>query len=1349
MGVPKFFRWLVERYPLIMHGIPSSTARAPVEFDNLFIDLNGVLHTCFKKDMDDSQESVAASRSGEISGANSAADSGAPKNTASASATVCDERRTVLVMQYIEQLFRIAAPKRLLFIAVDGVAPRAKMNQQRARRFTSAKEAKKQASMLNKPISGFDSNCITPGTEFMVSLTSHLKFFIQKMQTEHHSWGKVKIIFSGQEVPGEGEHKIMDYIRQMKNTPDWDPNQSHCIYGLDADLFLLGLVTHEPHTSILREEVLLRDSRKQAKGQPQQFQLVHLSLLREYIDLEYRSLKLPFPYNLERIIDDFSLFVCFVGNDFLPNLPGIDIAVGTLDRLISIYKEVLPSLEGYIVDGASINKNRLAQFFEQVAQIEFEKLGDSFLGVGQLFEPDPPSPTSTEGVLLKGADKALTLSDSESERETIQNNPSPQEEAYFYTSPALHPTIFSPPLPEEESHLLDKHCKASYYRRFFDLAMTETEALLNIQHAYISGLFWVMQYYHTGCSSWSWFYPYHYSPLASDLCQLTTYNVSFEVGAPLLPLYQLLAVLPPDSCQLVPEGLRRLMIDPSSPIIDFYPKDFEVDMEEKFKDWEAVVLLPFIDEKRLLSAIQQKGGELSAIEKERNKYGETLIYSSSPSNRSFLKSTVPSLLSDIPWCTSQGHAFTLPHAPNARFSLHPLTKLGILAPPTVPTLHTLPIESAILRYVHVHLFLSGPSKHETLLLTLANHVHTTEEALSSLLRSGGVVFHSWPYLWEGKVGMLSDISGSVRLQSPQGASQPNLSQMPPSDQLAKIPHTQPGLEWWVKEIDWQRKEHRVKKGIEIGDHCVLVQVFPLESVAMGANNTPTPWYSETATLYPFHLLSCATDRGLTSVKLPAEKVVEEQFPIGSPLLYVDFKYPFAPGTVYLHQTNNRLQICITPLPPQPSLSHVISSEDKLWLPFADTASAINCSPTVLAKISANVFFDPGRRNLGLTMRRPSANLQLHSYCRKLGRGWEFSMEAVTALKEYKTRFPQVWDAVERDPERKRYHVLSLVGSAKPTPANDIALSVDWTIPRSSKPKDSPLSETDQSESELDIITSTPPHRTPEQGTSNDSVPLSSPVPASPKLNPQNSAPAEASPSTPPSSDTDIPSEMKPTNFSDNHEWLRKLEWKAKHLCDEITAWIQSQPLSGASLVPCGSDSAPAPSIKPIEQAGAAFAAALRASESRLLNLVPTHLCLQQAQNASFPVAMLGAGTAHPRPGSRVANLLDSHVPFGRTGTLVGVRGYVCDVILDEPVLTGTTLGGVCAPFRGYTVDSRHLLFLPSGKVSGTQQGIAAAINNILKWKTPSGMPTPGQHEGAAAYMHPHSDTDTDTDPGLS
>jgi 5'-3' exoribonuclease 1 len=113
------------------------------------------------------------------------------------------------------------------------------------------------------------------------------------------------------------------------------------------------------------------------------FFLLHLCLLREYLDLEFRSIAacLPFPYSLEHIIDDFVLLAVFVGNDFLPHLPDLHIHENALERLFDIYKRVLPTADGYINNSGVIDVKGLQKVLNGLKETEVEvfykEIGDS------------------------------------------------------------------------------------------------------------------------------------------------------------------------------------------------------------------------------------------------------------------------------------------------------------------------------------------------------------------------------------------------------------------------------------------------------------------------------------------------------------------------------------------------------------------------------------------------------------------------------------------------------------------------------------------------------------------------------------------------------------------------------------------------------------------------------------------------------------------------------------------------------------------------------------------------------------------------------------------------------------
>jgi 5'-3' exoribonuclease 1 len=552
-----------ERYPAISQLIAEN--RIP-EFDNLYLDMNGIIHNCTHKDSDD------------------------------ATFRMTEEQMFISIFNYIEHLFGKIKPKKLFFMAIDGVAPRAKMNQQRARRFRTAldvENAREKAIREGKEMpkeEAFDSNCITPGTEFMAKLTQQLKYFINKKVSEDADWQGVEVVLSGHEVPGEGEHKIMEYIRLAKAQTDYDANVRHCLYGLDADLIMLGLLSHDPHFCLLREEVTFgRQSKVKSKElEHQNFYLMHLCIVREYLELEFQELKEPgalgFPFDLERVIDDFILMAFFVGNDFLPNLPNLHINEGALALMFKIYKAVLPKVGGYINESGIINMDRLAALLEELSHVEYrffesensdakwfkgkqmakvdvmekgKKPGKLVMSTPQkevwklvkayvtklpnnALDLPPTLPAKDRKFVEELADslhlqwktvedesgnRHLQLSspeklelDSDGEEEQDEESQLAILRVIKQYDSAKVVDVSAEEVQEEMDRKYEEkfqEWKDNYYKGKFEWDRQNETELTKLAENYVQGLQWVLHYYYRGVVSWPWYYAYHYSPMIS------------------------------------------------------------------------------------------------------------------------------------------------------------------------------------------------------------------------------------------------------------------------------------------------------------------------------------------------------------------------------------------------------------------------------------------------------------------------------------------------------------------------------------------------------------------------------------------------------------------------------------------------------------------------------------------------------------------------------------------------------------------------------------------------------------------------------------------------------------------
>ncbi|XVE56144.1 hypothetical protein DITRI_Ditri03aG0214200 [Diplodiscus trichospermus] len=593
------------------------------------------------------------------------------------------------------------------------------MNQQRSRRFRAAKDAADAAAeeaRLREEFERegrrlppkeesqlFDSNVITPGTPFMAVLSIALQYYIHLRLNYDPGWKNIKVILSDANVPGEGEHKIMSYIRLQRNLPGFNPNTRHCLYGLDADLIMLALATHEVHFSILREIVFTpgqdkcflcgqmghiaancEGKAKRKSGECDEkgdgkavakkpYQFLNIWTLREYLEYEMRIPNPPFEIDLERIVDDFIFMCFFVGNDFLPHMPTLEIREGAINLLMAIYKKEFRSLGGYLTNGSKPNLSRVEHFIQAVGSYEdtiFQKRArlhqrqaerikrgkaqarrgddaepqvqpDSLVPVAsfhssRLASGPSPAPFQQTGEsdgngssgrphkvrrLSSGATIGAAIVEAEDCIETDLHENKEELKAKLKELIRDKSDVFNSKSHEEDKIKLgEPGWKERYYQEKFsaktpeEMEATRKDVVLK----FTEGLCWVMHYYYEGVCSWRWFYPYHYAPFASDLKDLGQLNILFELGSPFKPFNQLLGVFPAASSHALPEQYRKLMTDPNSPIIDFYPTDFEVDMDGKRYSWQGIAKLPFIDEERLLAEVAKIEHTLTEEEARRN-----------------------------------------------------------------------------------------------------------------------------------------------------------------------------------------------------------------------------------------------------------------------------------------------------------------------------------------------------------------------------------------------------------------------------------------------------------------------------------------------------------------------------------------------------------------------------------------------------------------------------------------------------------------------------------------------------------------------------------------------------------
>lgn len=542
MGVPSLYRNLIEKFDDIHTSENSSTS------EHLYLDYNCLIHFCKNK-----------------------------FSTKSLSQRDVEEELITEIIQYTSHIIcNVVKPEKLVFIAIDGPAPMGKVVKQRARRYKKVQDdayARKVHEKYEvKREDAFNSNKITPGTQFMFKLSSRLRNFAKLGAFSKHTKKNFKVFISDSNVAGEGEQKIMQFIRKGENKANGTyPNI--VIYGLDADLIILSMLLNRTNIKLLREpQNTVVEMNKYVSGDFVYFDITKCcdGLLKEY--------KLDC-YDRESIIKDITFITMFGGNDFVEAFAHCKMKDAGLEKLLNIYSQVLKETGEYVIKDNIPNFKFLKLWLQKLSSIE-----DHCMKKLQLrFSHSPNAPTEKTPENMINYEMQLYEHTSYKDK----NNPFHN----FYKN-NLYPINYK----KENTEWKNEYNK--YY--FNDLSKEK------VCTEFLACLKWTWLYYNEECPSWLWHYEHLNSPLCSDFYEFMSQfdineiknlweNINFCEDSPLCPFEQLLVVTPIQHYSILPFCLSMFLKEFGSEYEEIFPKLFRLNVVKGGKNIYSDPILPDIN----------------------------------------------------------------------------------------------------------------------------------------------------------------------------------------------------------------------------------------------------------------------------------------------------------------------------------------------------------------------------------------------------------------------------------------------------------------------------------------------------------------------------------------------------------------------------------------------------------------------------------------------------------------------------------------------------------------------------------------------------------------------------------
>lgn len=511
MGIPSYFSYIIKNYSNIIRNRESLNEKL---FQFLFMDCNSIIYDALRVIEKEHPDLLNNHKQ-------------------------LETKLILLVVSQIKDYIYYIKPSEMVYIAFDGVAPFAKMEQQRIRRHKNSNSS-----------SAWNTSQITPGTKFMTKLSKSIETSFRNLESYFHV---KQIIVSSSSQEGEGEHKMFQYIR---NNLLSSTSKNCAVYGLDSDLIMLSLFhcKYFDNIYIFRETPAFgKQFFPQTTENDNNCHFLDIKLLANGIMQEMKCKHLT----QQRIYD--YVFLCFfLGNDFLPHFPSLNIRTNGIDTLLSSYAKLFGQQDKYLIDRSlTICWKHVYSLIYDLAKYEHERF-------------------SGEMKTREKWGKREWKMDSDEERDFLVQS--------------------VPVLYRVEENYIDpsqRYWQNRYYKCLFGGETDRKSICIN----YLEGLEWVFKYYTSNCPHWRWKYHYSYPPLLRDLLNfIPKYDFTFihsseKSNKPFTSDMQLCYVLPKQQHNLLSPKYKQLFEEKYQ---EYFIETFDYHWAFCRYLWEAHPILPAI-----------------------------------------------------------------------------------------------------------------------------------------------------------------------------------------------------------------------------------------------------------------------------------------------------------------------------------------------------------------------------------------------------------------------------------------------------------------------------------------------------------------------------------------------------------------------------------------------------------------------------------------------------------------------------------------------------------------------------------------------------------------------------------